>query len=85
MGKLPELNVEQYIKLAIKGLHKMLDDDNMGIPLGEYTDFLKSPEGSMFSAGYIIGLGYHPDLLEALKAPLESLTLEELEILVEEA
>lgn len=39
----------------------------------------------MFSAGYMIGLGYHPDLLEGLKAPLESLTLEELETLIEEA
>lgn len=80
-----ELNMKQYISLSLQGLHEMLDDDNMGIPLEEYTDFLKSPEGSMFSAGYMIGLGYHPDLLEGLKAPLESLTLEELETLIEEA
>lgn len=81
---LPELTIKQYIKLAIEGLHKMLDDNNMGIPLEEYTDFLQSAEGSMFNAGYMIGLGYHPDLLGDLKEPLEVLSLEELEVLVEE-
>lgn len=85
MEKLPELDIKQYVKLAIEGPHKILGDDNMRIPLEEYTDFIKSPGGSMFSAGYMIGLGYHPDLLEGLKAPLESLTLEELETLIEEA
>ncbi len=81
---LPELDIKQYIKLSIEGMHKMLDDTNMGIPLEEYTDFLKSSEGSMFSSGYIIGLDYHPELLEDLKTPLESLSLEELEALIEE-
>ena len=84
MTHLPELNIKQYIKLAIEGMHKMLDDNNMDIFLEEYTDFLKSTEGSMFNAGYMIGLGYHPDLLEKLKDPLEALSLEELEALVEE-
>lgn len=84
MANLPELDIKQYIKLAIKGMHKMLDDDNMGIPLEEYTDFLQSAEGSMFTAGYIIGFGYDPELLEDLKEPLEWLSLEELEALVEE-
>lgn len=84
MTHLPELTIKQYIKLAIEGMHKMLDDNNMGIPLEEYTDFLQSAEGSMFTAGYIIGLDYHPDLLGDLKEPLESLSLEELEALVEE-
>jgi hypothetical protein len=80
-----ELNMKQYISLSLQGLHEMLDDDNMGIPLEVYTDFLKSLEGAVFSTGYMIGLGYHPDLLEGLKVPLESLTLEELETLIEEA
>lgn len=80
-----ELDMKRYISLSLQGLHEMLDEDNMGIPLEVYTDFLKSPEGAMFSAGYLIGLGYHPDLLEGLKVPLESLTLEELETLIEEA
>tara|TARA_R110001592_G_C13193009_1_gene753671 strand:- start:6821 stop:7084 length:264 start_codon:yes stop_codon:yes gene_type:complete len=84
MKNLPELDIKQYIKLAIEGIHKMVDDNNMGIPLEEYTDFLKSTEGSMFNAGYMIGIGYHPDSLEDLKKPLESLVLEELEALVEE-
>lgn len=34
-----ELNMKQYIRLSLQGLHEMLDDDNMGIPLEEYTDF----------------------------------------------
>ena len=85
MEKLPELDTKQYVKLAIEGLHKILGDDNVRIPLEEYTDFIKSPEGAMFGAGYMIGLGYHPDLLEGLKVPLESLTLEELETLIKEA
>ena len=84
MTNLPELNVKQYIKLAIEGLHKMLDDNEMGFPLEDYADVLQSSEGNMFNAGYMIGLGYHPDLLKGLKDPLEALSLEELEALVEE-
>lgn len=81
---LPELTIKQYIKSAIEGMHKILAGDAVELPLEEYTDFLQSAEGSMFSAGYIMGLGYHPDLLEDLKEPLEVLSLEELEALVEE-
>ena len=84
MTNLPELNIKQYIKSAIECIHKMLDDTNMDIPLEGYTDFLQSTEGNMFTAGYMIGLGYHLDLLEELKDPLEALSLEELEALVEE-
>ena len=84
MTHLPELTIKQYIKLAIEGMHKMLDDNNMGIPLEKYTDLLQSVKGIMFYTGYMIGLGYHPELLKDLKEPLEALSLEELEALVEE-
>lgn len=84
MEKLPELDIKQYIKLAIEGIHKLLGKDATSVLLEEYIDFLKSPEGAMFSAGYITGLGYHPDLLEALIECLEPLAFEELEALVKE-
>lgn len=84
MKNLPELDTKQYIKLAIEGMHKLLGEDATNISLEEYTDFLKSPEGAMFSAGYVTGLGYHPDSLEALIECLESLAFEELEALVKE-
>lgn len=85
MNNLKELDNEEYIRLVMECIHKMLSEEKKeDFSIIDYKELIKSGHGISLSVGYALGVGYNIDQIKELKQTLESLYDDELCKLIEE-
>lgn len=86
MNNLKELDNEEYIRLIMECIYKMLSkEEKEDFSIIDYKSLITSEQHGVFlAAGYILGVGYDMNQIVGLKQSLESLSDEELCKLIEE-